>query len=118
MTKAIIGLYRHDERTKTSRLVERIEMDEALDTLTRRKTWKAEITKVVNDRGFEVVSLGLVHSGADLDVNIIASITQKPPGLGEKRKPVTRGGRPVAGPINAGKTMAAKRRAARETPRR
>ena len=114
MKKAIIGLYRHDERTKTSRLVERIELAEDLDVLIRRKTWKAEITKAVNDRGFEVVSLGLVLSGADLDVNIVASIAQKPPGLGEKRKAVTRSGRTVDGPVKTEKTMAAKRRSARE----
>jgi hypothetical protein len=118
MTKAIIGLYRHDERTKTSRLVERIELGEDFAALTRRKTWKAEVTKAVADRGFEVVSIGLVHSGADLDVNIVVSIAQRPPAFGERRKPVTRGGRPVEGPVKTGKTMAAKRRAAKEAPRR
>lgn len=118
MKKAVIGLYRHDEQTGTSRLIERIEMDESLEVLIRRKTWKEEVTQIVAGRGVEVVSLSLVHSGADLDVTIVASITQRPPALGERRKPVTRGGRPIGGPVNAGKTMAAKRRSGRETPRR
>jgi len=118
MKKAIIGLYRHDERTKTSRLVERIEMDEEFETLTRKNTWKEDVKMVVHDHGFEVVALSLVHSGADLDVNIVASVAQKPPAFGEKRKAVTRGGRAVDGPVKTGKTMATKRRAAKEAPRR
>lgn len=118
MRKAIIGLYRHDERTKQSTLVERIEMEEALDALTRRRNWKTAVEELVAKRGFKVISINLVAGEADLDVNIIASVEQPPPRLGERKKAVARAGVPMRGPVSAGKTMAAKRRAARETPRR
>jgi len=116
MKKAIIGLYRHDAKARVSNLVERIELQESLDALIRRKGWKAEVEAKVNEKGLSVISISIVHSGADLDVNIAVSVAQPPPKLGEKKKPVTRGGRPVDGPIKVGKTMAAKRRAMRGAP--
>lgn len=122
MKKAIIGLYRHDPRAAdgagASRLVKRIELDVPFEELTRKKKWKHLIEEKARAEGFDVLSVNLVHSQADLDVNIIVSIDKKPPGFGEKRKPKTRGGRPIEGPVKTGKTMAAKRRSARETPQR
>lgn len=122
MKKAIIGLYRHDPRAAdgagASRIVKRIELDVPFDELTRGKKWKQLIEEKAREEGFDVLSVNVVHSQADLDVNIIVTVDKKPTAFGEKRKPKTRGGRPVEGPVKTGKTMAAKRRAAREAPRR
>ncbi len=98
--------------------MKRIELDVPFAEMTRRKKWKQTVEEKAREEGFEVLSVNAVHSQADLDVNIIVTVDQKPPGFGERRKAKTRGGRPVDGPIKTGKTMAAKRRAAREIPRR
>lgn len=120
--KAIIGLYRHDPKAAggkgQSTLVEKIELEQPLAELIRQKKWKQVVEAKVREKGFDVLSVNVVHSGADLDVNIVVTVDKKPPRFGEKKKAVTRGGNAVEGPVKAGKTMAAKRRAAREAPRR
>lgn len=118
MKKSVIGFYRYNEREKASLLVERAELDVGVDELVRKKGWKAQVEAVAKEHGFDVVSINIAHEVADLDVNIIVSITQKPPALGERKRAVTRGGVAVTGPVNVGKTMAAKRRAAKEAPNR
>jgi len=120
--KTVIGIYRHDAAAKdgegASRMVERVEIDIPVDEFTRKKGWKDRVREEAAKRGFNVLAVSAVHSGADLDVNITMTVDKKPTSFGQRRRAVTRGGRPVDGPIKTGKTMAAKRRAARETPER
>lgn len=117
MKRAIVGLYRHDARTKTSSLIERLELDQDLDSLLRKNGWKGEVEEMVRGKGFAVLALNVAQT-ADLDINIVVTVDRPPPMMGQQKKAVSRGGRPVDGPVKTGKTMAAKRRAAREMPKR
>ncbi len=122
MKKTILGLYQHNPRGSggegESKLLKRIEMPVPINEFIRRKKWKQEVEATVREEGFDVLAVNVVHSGGDLDVNIVVTIDKKPPRFGEKKKAVTRGGQPVGQPVKrTSKTMAAKRRSARETPR-
>jgi len=113
---AVVGIYRHDAEGRGgggTTLVERVELDAPVKALVRRKGWKDRVSAAATERGFEVLSVNVVHSGGDLDVDIAMTVAKKPARFGERRKAVTVGGRAKEGPIKTGKTMAAKRRAAK-----
>jgi len=117
MTKAIVGLYRVVDGV--SKLVQQIALEESLESLTRRKSWKTAVRAEIEAAGYIVLGLNLVHSGAHPDVNIIASVDKPAPQFGaQRKKAVMRGGKQMTGPVKTGKTMAARRRSAREVPKR
>lgn len=116
--KAKIGIYKHDPRANNmkgqSRLVKTIETKTDLKDMCRTPSWKAIVSELVKAElgaETEVLAVSVVHGSGDLDVNIAVTIDNKPPRFGQRRKPVTRGGKPMgSGPVKTGKTMAAKRR--------
>ena len=116
--KAIVGIYRHDPRANKdqgqSRLASTIDMEVQVKELIRRKDWKGEVMRKVQEivgDNVDVLAVSLVKDGADLNVTIAVTIDNKPPRFGERRKPVTRGGRSLgSGPVKTGKTMGGKRR--------
>ena len=118
MKKAIVGVYRHDPRAKggegQSRLVKTIDLEEQLAGLIRRRGWKSDVMKKVQEvvgENVDVLAVSLVHGDADLNVNIAVTVQNKPPRFGQKKKAATIGNRPAGGgPVQTGKTMAAKRR--------
>lgn len=113
---AVVGLYRHDHHANQgsgqSRLVDKVDMGVELKQFLRKRDWKAQVTEKIREKGYEVLALNVGHSGADLDITIVASVDRKPPRFGERRKPVSVGGRSLSdGPVTGKKTMASKRRA-------
>jgi len=113
--EAILGLYRHENdrssKSGKSRLVKKVALGVEKKELLRTRSWKETVIAKIKEEGYDVLSVSVAHgSDADLDVNIVVSVTRKPPRFGE-RKAATVGKRSVQdGPVKTGKTMAHKRR--------
>jgi hypothetical protein len=80
------------------------------------RDWKGEVKRLLEATGWEVVALSVAHNKGKFDV--VATCYQRgesPKARAEikRRKPVTRGGVPVTGPVKTGRTMAGKVRALR-----
>lgn len=118
MTKAIIGIYRHDPKANDgegqSRLIKTIPLSVELHELIRRSGWKGSVEDSVFEAmgdGHTILSVSIAKDAADMNANIIVTVDMKPPLFGQKRKATTRGGKPIGSvPVKTGKTMAGKSR--------
>ena len=118
MKKAVAGIFlnsRPNDRRMGSgetRLVERIEMGKTMAEVLRNNKWKPQLRKEVTDKGYEVMSISVLH-GEQNGVDIAVAVRQPTMSMARK-KPVTRAGRPVDEIVTDKKTMTAKQRAFRK----
>jgi len=95
----------------TTQAAERLELDVEVAALHRQRGWRRELRKVVEGDGRKVLAinvLGTPDTGPHPHEVVIT--VQEKTTRPRRMKPVTRGGRPIEGPIPV-RTMATKRRA-------
>lgn len=91
------------------RLIEVIDLGKSVSEMQKDRIWKQTITKMVNEKGYDVLAINVLHQTHQQGFNIAISVVRSKKGL-PRNKPVSRGGAPL-GPSRMGaKTMAARRR--------
>lgn len=106
----------HNARRMGAKAADAILTIKAVDP-DRDHGWKAALREVLENEGWEVLSITVAVDRTRFDV--VATCYRRgesPQARAEakaRRKPVTRGGRPIGGPVQTGRTMQGKIRALR-----
>ena len=119
LRKAVIGLLdvtlaEGTPRNKPApfgKLVETIELKQSLSDLQRDRYWKEGLKKKVMEKGYDVLSVSILHQDHPQGFSIAISVVRSKQGL-QRNRPVSRGGKEI-GPPTQHKTMAARRRGQR-----
>lgn len=84
-----------------------------LEELIRRPRWKDQIATTLRAEGWSVHAISAIPRGPD-GAAVVAYVERTDPTVApQRRRPVTRGGRPIAGPDLSRPTMAARQRRGR-----
>jgi hypothetical protein len=114
--KTIVGIFLGTEGKRKGRqpkreakLLEKLEIDGAPKQIVLDPHWKPNLIEACRRSGYEVRAVSVLQhrqKGCDIAVTVVEKQGGK---LSLRGKPVTRGGKPITGPVT-GKTMAERRR--------
>ena len=95
-----------DEKPK---LVDTYDLEKTIGEMMTDPMWKGKLVKQLTEYGYEVLSISVVKQEVQ-GCTVVATVKQSQQNSIHRRKPVTRGGKPIGKPLTGKRTMAEARR--------